>query len=547
MSLRRRVVSGQDDERRGLVAESKQAQQSSAWALVSVILGLLVIGLVVAVVVLAVNGSSSTASLAMLVMGPSERFASPKPCSFDVAALERELDALGARVRSTAAARGSVAWAEYSAAPETHAGKRVTLRQHDFADGTVRIRSAGLFELGESIVFEPRAAHDWRADRANPLYAPRAFTFDFFAAITIEANDVVLDLRGHTFEQSRVHALQQRFYSHIELANQAFIAGQGPTDFGAEPVRVDGVVVENGRFERSAHHVVHGNGGRRVLLRNLTMANYEVAAVALNGFSDSLLVRVEARGSARTVPALATFNQARQASAFAARIAASLPAASSKRRRLETTRAALVALMRHATDDVRASGKIDRSRHPDAYRLFANDLNINDGNSYSLVLHPLGAAVGPFWSTAPATSERIGVVDSSFASTRARIIEVVALVQPTNETVRGPAGDLLRIVDNIGRLGVVDEATGAYVSNALADVQLALLDAALDIADVGERKQRFGTVTGTREVLRWARGELTLGQLVTDYGFRYWRNGDSMFHVNKVENMLAYVIFNNSK
>ena len=55
-----------------------------------------------------------------------------------------------------------------------------------------------------------------------------AYHLGFFAAITVESDDVILDLNGKSLKQSKLHNLQQRFYSHIELASAPFIPKQGP-------------------------------------------------------------------------------------------------------------------------------------------------------------------------------------------------------------------------------------------------------------------------------------------------------------------------------
>ena len=59
-----------------------------------------------------------------------------------------------------------------------------------------------------------------------------AYGIGFFATISVIASDVVINLNGHTLEQSEEHALLQRFHSLIELGSQPFIHGQGPHDFG---------------------------------------------------------------------------------------------------------------------------------------------------------------------------------------------------------------------------------------------------------------------------------------------------------------------------
>lgn len=100
---------------------------------------------------------------------------------------------------------------------------------------TYRIRTPGVYRLGSDISFNPNSrfsgghghGHPTEEQFVNGLYDRRAYALGFFAAITIECSDVDLDLAGHTLEQSVEHALTQRFFSLIELANAPFHFGQG--------------------------------------------------------------------------------------------------------------------------------------------------------------------------------------------------------------------------------------------------------------------------------------------------------------------------------
>ena len=59
------------------------------------------------------------------------------------------------------------------------------------------------------------------------------FSMGFFAGISVECKDVVIDLNGHSFSQSEYFYIQQRFCSLIELASTVFVSDQGPGNFGS--------------------------------------------------------------------------------------------------------------------------------------------------------------------------------------------------------------------------------------------------------------------------------------------------------------------------
>jgi len=460
--------------------------------------------------------------------------------------LPERLARLRARVRKRAEQDAEIRWTQYAECPACYAGRRVAVSANDFRAGTLRIQSPGLFVLTEDACVEPNPAHEFRPDlpRQEALYGGPAYSLGFFAAIAVESDDVVIDLNGHTLRQSDLFAAEQRFFALLELAGQPFIGGQGPGDFGATMPRVRGVVVENGTLARSAHHGIHGNGGSDVLLQDLTFSGYEVAAVALNGFRDVVVRNCRAAGSARNVPVLGTYSNARFLLPFAERVERSALVPSEHRARVRETAHALRRLLGEARGDIAACGHINATRHPEAHALFANTERLNDGNAYGFAFHPLGIAVNGFWD-APTPqplsrlrTENILISNCTVHGTRASIVEVVALQVPDGAFARGPAGDVVRVADNAGRVSVSHEA--GTPRNALASAQGALIAAknaaaanGNSVAHADELLRLFGTTHGSPESERWIAGGASLGQVMASGGHKFLRNGDSMFHVNK--------------
>ena len=101
-------------------------------------------------------------------------------------------------------------------------GAIIKLRQSNFTKGTVRITKPGIYILQENINFEPNPNHDFMPTGAQiasgqyPVGLAGAYHLGFFAAITIEATGVILDLNGKTIQQTKLHSLQQRFFANIE-------------------------------------------------------------------------------------------------------------------------------------------------------------------------------------------------------------------------------------------------------------------------------------------------------------------------------------------
>lgn len=393
---------------------------------------------------------------------------------------------------------------------------------------------------------EPNAHADFRPDlpRQNALYGGPAYVLGFFTAITVESDDVVIDLQGHTLQQSVLFATEQRFFALITLAGQPFIAGQGPADFGPTTAPVDGVTVENGTIGRSAHHGIHGNGGQNVLLQDLTFTRYEVAAIALNGFSNVLVRRCTAAGSETEVPVLGTYSNARILLPFAEAAAQSALVCDEHRERIAETARVLRALVDEARGDVALCGKINGTLHPEAYALFGNPTGLNDGNAYGFAFHPLGISVNGFWNApapgadSPLRAQNIFIDNCTISGTQNAVVEVVVLRDAKGHFLRGPAGDMIRVHDNTGRVGV--PFTGEVPTNALALAQAALMEGKLGAIERAETEHDlqavatlFGTTHGGRNEIAWLRGETSLHELVQEHAFTFVRNGDSMFHVNK--------------
>ena len=92
----------------------------------------------------------------------------------------------------------------------------VDLYQSDFADGTYQITEPGVYRLAEDISFKPNPVERLPSQvsrRWTPIqrvvhclqfgtYDPAAFGITF-AAITVAAKNVVIDLNGHTMSRAK--------------------------------------------------------------------------------------------------------------------------------------------------------------------------------------------------------------------------------------------------------------------------------------------------------------------------------------------------------
>jgi hypothetical protein len=100
---------------------------------------------------------------------------------------------------------------------DPRSSRTIYLTQKDFDQGTYRIRSAGLYIIQENIDFAPRPDNDYWNDPSDLDYPINQYYLGFFAVITIESDNVVLDLNGHTIQMSKEFYLLQRFCNIIEV------------------------------------------------------------------------------------------------------------------------------------------------------------------------------------------------------------------------------------------------------------------------------------------------------------------------------------------
>lgn len=433
---------------------------------------------------------------------------------------------------------------------------QTTLMQSDFDDGTYIIDQPGTYILGEDISFNPHPVGSPGPDGVTPLdaytaglpfpqqlgaeYDPAAFGIGFFAAISIEATDVTLDLNGHTLEQSPEHALLQRFYANIELADQPFIPSQGPSDFGRELKAAKDVRIINGTIGRSSHHGIHGNDNRNILIKNVQFEDFEVAAVALNGVKGLDIINSTA-SNREDVPIIGTFSNARFISAYVDWLVLSGSTTTLKVQGVELSagdiQAALRTSINNVYDDVitKGLGFIDENAHPDEYALYHNKFGVIDGNSYGFLVNPLGVAVNGFPSSPENIAMDINFRNVNVTSQKAFINEVVAL-QQGGKAVIDPVGAvfMVRNVHPDNGLPVttssLDESVATYKGNALANAQALVAKGALN----GEFPffLNVSRLNITQDIIDWIENESTLDSLVSSPD-DYLCNGDTMFHVNK--------------
>lgn len=466
-------------------------------------------------------------------------------------------------------------------------GSVTNLSQDDFKYGTYIIDRPGVYRLTENISFNPNAKHVLQADvdtglsgLPNPVrasdssmplhtqfqfgpgaafepggpldarYDPSAYGIGFFAAIAIQADGVELDLNGFTLEQSAEHALMQRFFAVIELANQPFIPSQGPADFGSRITAAHNVTIHGGTIGRSAHHGIHGNANVNVTVSNVQFDGYEVAAIALNGVEGLEVKKVKATNR-KDVPILGTFSSAvfikpyvddlvRAGTTETLTVAGVTLTAGEIQSELHNLINDIHEDIIEVEHEVDGRAAIDSELHPEAYALCHNPHGLVDGNSYSFLLNNLGVAVHGFPNTPDGVtqlpSKNIVFKDVHVRDQQAFINEVPALSVEGAPTV-DPVGAVFQVMNvhpDTGAPITISSTSpdkAVYLGNPVANAQVLVAKAAA-AGDVGSGRLDISRMNISSDVIDWVESQNDVSTLA-DIEATWLCNGDSMFHVNK--------------
>jgi len=382
------------------------------------------------------------------------------------------------------------------------------LRQSDFNNGPVVIRKSGIYRVVEDIVLDFNPSNDYMP----PNNSNKSFSLGFFAGIIIETNNVCIDLCGHIIHMSNEFALQQRFFSIIELANTPFIPNQGPGDFGS--IKSSSfVIIQNGRIGRSSHHGIRGNDASHILLRNLHILDFEIAGIALNGGHHFALNHIEIGPNFKQVPVMGNYSAARFIRQFANKAIDQL--ANNETAKLQVYLSALQTEMNQVLNDVKNGERVQS-------KLFRNPSGLPDGNNYGVLIHPRGVAINDYVDKDFDSNftKFILIHNVTVRDIETKVNEVVGLSKIDGSGVlTDPSGSVLSINE------IIDDQ-GLYKRNLLADVQIELGKLAL------RHNLTLGKLNITKEVIDWVESGENIEELLIN-GYYYKCNGDSMHHVAK--------------
>lgn len=387
------------------------------------------------------------------------------------------------------------------------ASPKIGINQKDFAQGTYRITKPGYYILNENIEFNP--LHQFPLKTQSDLYPTGkhgAYHLGFFAAITIETSDVVLDLNGYSITHSKRHSLLQRFFSIIELANSPFIPKQGPHKFTDAINSASHCLIMNGSLLNSSHHGIHGNLNKDIVLHDLDIHDFEVAGIALNGANNAVICNSSMIGKNHDIHVLSSFSQAR----FSVRA-------------LETLNDVDNDVYRNADRELqKAYGEILNGKPQTTF--FKNKTGQYDGNMYGIVLHVAGVVINDFLKERKPehVNDNITIFNVTIDDIETHPVEIPSLplsIQPKNNAVSAYGGkQMVGVFGDIFDIETNMDSERKYKPNVLSELQLYL----------AEKHPGHGSVNIEQYIIDWSKNSASLPE-----DQEFLPTGDSMGHIMK--------------
>lgn len=402
--------------------------------------------------------------------------------------------------------------------------KNEMLFNHHFKNGTYRITKPGNYTLGENIIFSPNQENHGKPTDIQLKELPKGFVLGFFAAITIECDNVILNLNTFSISQSEIHSIQQPFYSHIELANTPFIFKQGPASFPNMGNFAFNTIIKNGILGLSSHHGIHGNNSENIIIKNIEFKKFAVAAIAINGGKNILLKDLNIDNKDINIKFNSLLSHALFIKPFLSKIKEESQESSililNKKKNIDDIIHNLDHEINLALNSIKNNTPYDG--------LFKNKSNKYDANMYGIVLNSSGIVVNDFKPLRE--QELIGNENIVLENIHMKNLESdgteIKLLSDTEfnksnkygiKVFKGPVGDVFnweRCID----------FNGFYKGNCLSNAQLC----------VALHSKIKSTLNIPNFLIEWAQNDkYTIYDLIKLHNLYVIRGGDSMAHIMK--------------
>lgn len=356
----------------------------------------------------------------------------------------------------------------------------ILLSNADFVNGPVYLTQPHTkYLLTEDIEFNPLPEFNKIFDSlASFPEQNHHFVLGYFAAIIIVGHDIELDLGGFTLKQSITHNLQQRFFALIELADRPFLPGQGPANFGPTLTSCNNILIHNGTLGLSSHHGIHGNNPIGVTIKNLTIFNYEVAGITINGGNNITIENVDVRQNYQHIKVTALFSVAiftakkllikQRQDPYISLMVDNLAVP------IDDIIRRLVASITDAYTDILLANPIGTT-NPDS-KIYDNSINnwLLDGNCYGITFNSKGLLVNNYKKQRELGSSNVTLTNVTISDIRCKPVEHPSITEmpladlgdnPQTSPLmnKGAFGDVIGYLDCVDETGKFDAGSNPLI------------------------------------------------------------------------------------
>lgn len=404
-----------------------------------------------------------------------------------------------------------------------HRKKVVYVDNDTFKEGTLRVTVPCLIKLKEDINFNPNRNYNWFPSAevlSNEQYfkcdAKFAYNLGFFAAIAIESCDVIIDLNGRTLQQHEEHALEQRFYANIELADQPVIPMQGPSNFGTKLIVGHRILIHNGTLGRSSHHGIHGNGSHKVMIENVIFKDFEVGGISINNVNDLDMYKINMTNNRQNVPVLGTYLGARFVKICVEKL-----------KKYNITSLELEAAMNQLNIDMVQTFNSVINNIGSIPKLFKNESQLVDGNAYGILLNGKGVANnGLEKSSTDTKTNNIHISNCKISNIMGNVREILALSYLDTVQV-DTAGSVLQFFN--GMYNDIDKKL-FYKGTSLSNVQIELAKLKENLPL--DNHKYFGTLNIHKGIQDWKTNSSLYFRIASDHTVKLYSVGDVPYELN---------------
>lgn len=346
------------------------------------------------------------------------------------------------------------------------------LWQKDFDNGPVLLYESGTYTLMEDIIFNPfpnKFEDIFDSLSSFPEYHHQ-YVLGYFAAIIIYGNYINLNLNNHTIRQSYMHNLQQRFFSIIELADRPFLPGQGPAAFGEPLTGCSHVKIHNGVLGLSSHHGIHGNNVNYLELSNITIYDYEVAGITINGSNNIKIDNVDIRHNFKNIKVNGLFSNAVFAVKKLIIKEQQEPNAFVKTANGDITAYQILTRLKKSIVDTVSdilNNQAIGTTNPDSF-FYHNPSGLTDGNCYGISLNSSGLLVNEYKQHYENNNTNITLNNIVISDIECKPCETLTITETPYDQLglnpqtlspvnKGPFGDVIqyfKCVDHEGRFNI---------------------------------------------------------------------------------------------